>query len=143
MQKAIYINDAKDVQKNIKIYNVEQESFRVLILNQKNLLIKQELIFLGTANNCSIHPRDIFRETIRHNGVGIILVHNHPSGDPTPSDDDKKITDIIVSAGKLLGIEVLDHVILGDNKHFSFVDRGIMPQVLLRKKHDGDDKDEK
>jgi DNA repair protein RadC len=142
MAKEIFINDGADVFKHTKIFEPKQESFMVLILNNRNKLVKQHMVSLGTANNCQIHPRDVFREAIKENAVGIVLAHNHPSGDSTPSEEDKEITKVIASAGKLLGIDVLDHVVIGNDKYFSFVDRGIMPQVILRKKYEGDNEDE-
>jgi len=142
MDEIKYVKDSKDVKRYAKFSTQEQESFVVMLLNAKNKLIDQRLVFLGTVNQCPVHPREIFKEAIRQNASGIILVHNHPSGDPTPSEEDTEVTKTIVSAGEFLGIQVLDHVIVGNKNHYSFVDEGLMTKILSRKKLNGDNKNE-
>lgn len=90
-----------------------QESFQVLSLNTQNRLINRTLVSLGIANSATVHPRETFRQAIIDNAVSIILVHNHPSGDTTPSAEDIKITRQLVEAGRILEINILDHVIIG------------------------------
>lgn len=95
--------------------NKKKEHFYALYLDTKNRIIeKPELISTGTLNSSIVHPREIFKEAIKKSANAIILVHNHPSGDCSPSDEDLQITKKLIDAGKLLGIKVLDHVIIGD-----------------------------
>ncbi len=118
----ITIKNSKDVHKvceDMKL--LEQEHFVILILDTKNKLIKRHLISIGTLNLTVIHPREIFKEAIRESANSIILVHNHPSGDPTPSEADIDITGKLIKAGELLDIKILDHVIIGEGYH-SFTD---------------------
>lgn len=104
--------------------NETQEKFCVLFLNTKNVVIGQKIIFVGTANQSVIHPREIFREAVLHNAVKIICMHNHPSGEVSPSIEDYATTKKLVETGKILNIPVLDHVILGHNKYYSFAEEG-------------------
>lgn len=89
------------------------EAFQVLLLNTRKKLIRVEEISEGTLDTLLVHPRDVFRAAITANAAGIVLVHNHPSGDPTPSDADIKVTRDLIRAGQLLKIEVVDHIIIG------------------------------
>lgn len=93
--------------------NVSQEQFRVLLLDTKHYLLKNELVTVGLLDRSHVHAREVFRRAIRESCSRVILVHNHPSGDPTPSGRDIACTRDLVSAGKIVGIEVLDHVIIG------------------------------
>jgi DNA repair protein RadC len=94
-----------------RAYNVEQ--FQVVLLNTRRRLIRVENISQGTLDTLLVHPREVFKSAIASNASAIVLVHNHPSGDPTPSEADVKVTRDLIRAGQLLKIEVLDHVILG------------------------------
>jgi DNA repair protein RadC len=98
------------------IAHMAQESFHVLALDAKNRLIGRVMTTLGIANSCLVHPREVFRGAILQSACSIVLVHNHPSGDPTPSAEDLSITRQLVEAGKILDIKVLDHVILGPER---------------------------
>lgn len=98
----------------------KKEIFRVIFLNTKNLIISHKDISEGSLNASIVHPREVFVEAIRKNSNKIIVMHNHPSGDPTPSREDHVITKRLVEAGKIIGIEVLDHVIIGDGIYYSF-----------------------
>lgn len=104
----------------------EVEHFDVLILNTKNEIIKKTNISKGTLNASIAHPREIFKEAIRNNANSVILIHNHPSGDPRPSPEDIRITERIIQAGVIIGIRVLDHIVFGDNKYISFKREGIV-----------------
>lgn len=106
--------------------HMEQEELHLMMLNTKNVLIRDSLIFRGTVNLSVASPREIFIEAVRYHAVSIILVHNHPSGDPSPSREDKRLTVQIREAGALLGIRLLDHIIIGDRTYFSFKERGIL-----------------
>lgn len=104
----------------------EQEELHLLMLNTKNALIQESLIFLGTVNASLASPREIFVEAIRCHAVRIVLIHNHPSGDPTPSRADETLTKRVKESGEILGIPLIDHIIIGDNAYFSFRERGII-----------------
>lgn len=99
---------------------VDREHFVVLMLNAKNKVIGINTVSVGTIDTSLIHPRETFKAAILCNASRIILGHNHPSGDPYPSKEDKMITERLKEAGKILGIQVLDHIVIGDKKYFSF-----------------------
>ena len=96
-----------------KLSDLKQEVFVVLYLDTKNHVLKEEIVTKGTLDASLIHPREVFRGAIKESAHAIIVVHNHPSGDPTPSEEDKRITEKLFDAGELLNIELLDHVIVG------------------------------
>ncbi|NLK44482.1 MAG: DNA repair protein RadC [Tissierellia bacterium] len=105
---------------------LQKEHFRVVLLDTKNQIIVAEEISVGTLNASIVHPRDVFKAAIKRNANSIILIHNHPSGDPTPSNEDINITNRLLEAGNLIGIRVLDHIIIGDNKYISFKEKNII-----------------
>ena len=105
---------------------LQKEHFRIIILDTKNQIIVTEEISVGTLNASIVHPRDVFNIAIKRNASSIILIHNHPSGDPTPSKEDKNITKRLIETGRITGIEVLDHIIIGDNKFLSFRHENLM-----------------
>ena len=105
---------------------LKKEYFKVAILDTKNQIITIESISIGNLNSSIVHPREVFNAAIRRSGNSIILIHNHPSGDPTPSREDINITNRIIEAGNIIGIKVLDHIIIGDNKYISFKERNII-----------------
>lgn len=104
----------------------EQENLKMLILNTKNVLIKDVDVSKGTVNASLATPRELFIEALRYRGAGILLIHNHPSGDPEPSREDCMFTKRVEEAGKLMGIPLLDHIIIGDSSYVSLKERGIM-----------------
>ena len=105
---------------------LEQEAFRVLLLNQRNHLLRQQQIALGTVHRCLVSTQDVFAPVLREKATGLILAHNHPSGDPEPSDEDRQLTQRLQQAAKLLGIRLLDHIVVGHGCYVSFADRGWM-----------------
>ena len=102
----------------------KQELFKVVLLDAKNIIVKETTVSEGTLTLSIVHPREVFTLAIRESAAGVIFLHNHPSGDPTPSPEDRRLTDRLAAAGKLLGISVLDHVIIGDGRYVSFADEG-------------------
>lgn len=102
-----------------------KEQFRGLYLNTRNRLIHDEVISMGSLNLSVVHPREVFRPAVEYGAAAVILAHNHPSGDPEPSADDIKITKQLVEAGRLMEIEVLDHLIIGEEKFVSLKEKGI------------------
>lgn len=103
-----------------------KEYFKIILLNTKNQIISLEDISMGSLNSSIVHPREIFNVSIKKSAAAIILVHNHPSGDPHPSREDLEVTTRLVDAGKILGISVLDHIIVGEKKYFSFKEKGLL-----------------
>ena len=97
-----------------------KEHFLVVLLNSKNKVLDIEQISEGSLNSSVVHPREVFAPAVLHHAAAILTAHNHPSGDPTPSKEDKDLTNTLVQAGKYMGIPVLDHIIIGDAKYFSF-----------------------
>lgn len=106
--------------------DLRKEVFKVLLLNRANRLIKEVPISEGTLDASVVHPRDVFREALLEPAGGIILVHNHPSGNPSPSEEDLRITKQLVEAGRLLGIKVYDHIILAGESYRSLADEGLI-----------------
>ncbi|WP_258360963.1 RadC family protein [Moorella sulfitireducens] len=105
---------------------LDRENFRTISLNTKNQVIGIDSVSVGSLNSSPAHPREVFKDPIRRSAAAIILVHNHPSGDPTPSQDDLAVTRRLVEAGQILGIEVLDHLIIGDGRFTSFKERNLL-----------------
>lgn len=103
-----------------------KEHFKLILLNTRNKVIGISTVSIGTLNSNLVHPREVFKEAISHSSAGVILVHNHPSGDPEPSEDDLTITKRLVEAGKILGIEVVDHIIIAKNNYFSFKEKRLI-----------------
>ena len=95
------------------IANLAQETFHVLVLDAKNGLLNRHMVTVGLVDASLVHPREVFRPAIADGGAAVVLVHNHPSGDPSPSAEDVRITKQLIEAGKILDIKVLDHTIIG------------------------------
>ena len=106
--------------------NLKKENFLCLLLDGKNRIINQFKISEGSLSSSIVHPREALRPAIREAAASIIFIHNHPTGDPTPSSDDIAITKRLVESSKIVGIKVLDHIIIGDNKHFSFSSENLL-----------------
>ena len=111
----------------VRLGSVYQEMFFTLILDNKHRLIEERLITVGTLNQSLVHPREIFAPAIEKRAAAIICIHNHPSGDPKPSQQDIQITKQLVDVGNLVGIRPLDHIIVGTDTYYSFMDESIMP----------------
>jgi DNA repair protein RadC len=107
--------------------DLRKEVFKILLLNRANRLMKEVLVSEGTLDASIVHPRDVFREAIVESAAGVILIHNHPSGNPSPSDEDLRITRQLAEAGRLMGIRVYDHIILAGESWRSLADEGLIP----------------
>ena len=105
---------------------LEQEHFRVMTLNTKKEINFIREISKGTINMTIVHAREVFRAAISDNAHSIILLHNHPTGDPSPSKEDIGLTKNLMEASKIIGIDILDHIIIGDNRYFSFLEEGLL-----------------
>jgi DNA repair protein RadC len=104
--------------------DLKHELFKVVLLDAKHTLLKEVTVSEGSLTLSIVHPREVFALAVRESAAGVIFVHNHPSGDPTPSPEDRQLTDRLVAAGQLLGIRVLDHLVIGDGRYVSFADEG-------------------
>ena len=120
------IRSPADVQRHFRgrLRDLRRESFHVLLLDGRHRLIATREVSVGTLTASLVHPREVFRDAIRNAASALVLVHNHPSGDPSPSAEDRSVTERLRSAGLLLGIRVLDHVIVADSGYFSFREAG-------------------
>jgi DNA repair protein RadC len=110
-----------------KLRDQKKELFYAVLLDSKNRIIREELISIGSLNFSIVHPREVFIPAIREAAASVLLLHNHPSGDPTPSKEDIGITHRLLEVGKIVGIEVLDHVIVGNGCYISFVEQNLIP----------------
>ena len=110
----------------LEMKDLVQEHLIVLFLNSKNEIIKKKTLFIGSLNQSVAHPREIFKYAVKYSSARIIIIHNHPSGDPQPSKQDLGFTDRIMACGDLMGIEVLDHLIIGENSYTSLKERDIL-----------------
>lgn len=103
-----------------------KEKFLIVCLNSANKIIRYEVISIGSLNSSVVHPREVFKAAIDNNSASIILIHNHPSGNPEPSNEDISITKKIVESGKIMDIPVFDHIIIAGNKYTSFVEKRLI-----------------
>ncbi len=106
----------------------QQEEFAVLLLDGRNRVIRESIISQGTLNASLVHPREVFRSAVREAAASLVLVHNHPSGDPAPSAEDRRVTRRLVEAGKVVGIRIVDHVVVADQGYYSFREEGGLPE---------------
>jgi DNA repair protein RadC len=109
-----------------RLRDLEVEEFHIVIVTTQREVLREVLITRGTLNGSLVHPREVFRPAIAEAAAGVFLVHNHPSGDPTPSPEDRVVTAELVAAGRLLGIPVLDHVIVAGDRWMSFATQGLL-----------------
>lgn len=124
----VFIRSPRDVANLLmnEMRYLKKEYFRTIQLNVKNQVLAVEDISVGSLNSSIVHPREVFKGPIRRSSAAIILIHNHPSGDPSPSREDIEVTRRLYEAGKLLGIDVLDHIIIGDGIYTSLKEKGII-----------------
>ena len=111
--------------------DLKKEVFKVIYLNSQNQIIDTADLFEGTVNSSVISPREVMEGAIKHNAASLIFVHNHPAGNPEPSGNDKEVTRDLVYAGSIMRIRVLDHIIIGSNRYFSFASEGLIEEYEL------------
>ncbi len=109
----------------LEMGGLEQENLRTLLLDTKNRVLASPTVYVGNVNSSIVRVSEIFRDAVRENATALIMAHNHPSGDPTPSPEDVQVTRSVVEAGMLLGIEVLDHIVIGHQRFISLKERGL------------------
>ena len=126
--KKVLLNDSKLVYNLLhdELYDKKQEYFIVLYLDNKKYLIAKKVLFIGTINYSTVHPREIFKYAYLYSSSSIILVHNHPSGDVLPSKNDINLTKTLIEIGKLNNIPIIDHIIIGNNNYYSFYLEGML-----------------
>ncbi|MBD3107836.1 DNA repair protein RadC [Bacillus sp. AGMB 02131] len=105
---------------------LSQEHFVCVYLNTKNQVLHKQTVFIGSLNSSIVHPREVFKEAFRRSAASIICAHNHPSGDPTPSKEDIDVTKRLIECGRLIGIDILDHLIIGEKKYVSLKEKGYL-----------------
>ena len=110
----------------LRLRDLRQEEFHVLLLSTQNAVIRELMVTRGTLDASVVHPREVFAPALAEAAAAVILVHNHPSGDPTPSPADREVTRQLVDAGRVLGIPVRDHVVVGNGRYASFLDLGLI-----------------
>ena len=121
------IRSTKDIiAQSVYLRDKTREHLMTIYLNARNEMVYKKPMFIGTLNASLVHPREIFAEALKQNAASVILVHNHPSGDSEPSEDDLEITKRIQKTGKIMGIDVLDHIIITKTKTFSFKDKKLI-----------------
>ncbi len=113
-----------------RFFTANKEHFFSLHLNSKNQLIREVLISIGSLSTSVVHPREVFAPAVRDSTAALIFIHNHPSGDPAPSREDRDCTQRLIHAGRILGIRVLDHIVLGYDDYYSFADAGLLNDEL-------------
>lgn len=111
---------------HLEMRDLRYEEFRVLLLNTQWELMRTVKVAQGTVDGCNVHVRDVFGAALRENAQSVVVVHNHPSGEPTPSLDDKVVTKRLESASKVLGVNLLDHIIIGEGRYASFCEEGLL-----------------
>ncbi|API90674.1 MULTISPECIES: RadC family protein [Virgibacillus] len=109
-----------------ELRSLNQEHFVALFLNTKNQIIHRQTIFIGSLNASIVHPREVYREAVKRSAASVIVAHNHPSGDPTPSQEDIYVTRRLVESGKMIGIELIDHLIIGNRNYVSLKEKGYL-----------------
>jgi DNA repair protein RadC len=114
--------------------DLKREVFKVLLLNRKNEFIMDQDVFLGSLTGSAVYPREVMSLALEQKAASLVFVHNHPSGDPTPSPEDRELTRSLVWSSRLLTIQVLDHIIIGNNRYYSFADEGLIN--LFMKEYD-------
>jgi DNA repair protein RadC len=107
-----------------RLRDLRHELFLIVLLDAKHAIIRDQTVSKGSLTLSIVHPREVFNLAVKESAAAVIFVHNHPSGDPQPSPEDRVLTTRLVQAGEVLGIPVLDHLIVGDGRYVSFADRG-------------------
>ena len=115
----------------LSMRGLKKEVFKVLYLNSQNQIIETVNLFEGTVDSSAVSLREVMEGAIKHNAVSLIFVHNHPSGNPEPSTSDRELTRDVVYSGKIMRIKILDHIVIGDNRYFSFAGEGLIEEYEM------------
>ena len=127
-RNTLFLSSSKAVYEYLfhSLRDMKREIFKVLFLNRKNELMFDQDVFSGGLTGSAVYPAEIMKIALQNNAAGLVFVHNHPSGDPKPSEEDKKLTRKLVWASRMLSIQVLDHIVIGHNVYYSFADEGLI-----------------
>jgi DNA repair protein RadC len=127
-KEAVFLTSPESIYRFIRydVVHLKQEHFIALFFTTKGELIKHETLFVGTLNTAVVHPRVLFKKAVMVSAASFVVCHNHPSGDPTPSKQDIAVTNTIKKTAKVMDIQFMDHVIIGQNKYFSFKEKGLL-----------------
>ncbi|MDP5276189.1 RadC family protein [Chengkuizengella axinellae] len=127
-KEKVKINNPEDASRVLmeELRYLKKEFFGLLLLDSKNMVIAKKRVSIGCLNSAIVHPREVFIEAIKRSAASIVCFHNHPSGDPTPSPEDVQLTNRLKDAGKVIGIEILDHIIIGDGVFCSLKERNLI-----------------
>lgn len=130
---SIFLNSSKAVYDFLfhSMRDLKREIFKVILLNRKNELILDQDVFLGSLTGSAVYPREVMTLALEYKAASLVFVHNHPSGDPSPSPEDRDLTRSLVWCSKLLMIQVLDHIIIGNNTYYSFADEGLINHFIM------------
>lgn len=122
------VESSDDVYKIVhpRLRDLGREVFKVLLLTSRNTIILEKTIFEGSLTESLVSPREIIKEAINHSAASVVFIHNHPSGNPAPSEEDKRVTHRLKTACEAIGVVVLDHIIIGNSSYFSFADSGLI-----------------
>ncbi|WP_455378515.1 RadC family protein [Petrachloros mirabilis] len=131
LSKGTKISSSRDLFNHYhpSLRDLRHEIFKVVLLDAKHSIIRDATVSEGSLTLSIVHPREVFTMAVRESAAAVIFLHNHPSGDPTPSREDRLLTARLVSAGEVLGIRVLDHIVVGDGRYFSFADQGLLSEI--------------
>ncbi|MBI5194277.1 MAG: DNA repair protein RadC [Nitrospirae bacterium] len=127
-RRVISSKDIYDVYRHYiqHFHGLKKEIFRLVMLDGKNRIFSDYVVSEGCLTSSIVHPREVYIQAIKNSAASVIFLHNHPSGDPTPSPEDIEITKRLIAAGELIGIKVLDHIIMGEGEYLSFADKGLL-----------------
>ncbi|MEY4829673.1 MAG: hypothetical protein RLZZ562_1469 [Planctomycetota bacterium] len=131
MRPGSAVRSGRDVATVVResVRGARRETFFALLLDARRRILSMRVVSQGSADSALVHPREVFSPAVREGASAIVVAHNHPSGDPTPSPEDRAVTERLRRAGQLLGIELLDHVVVGDDRCFSFAEESFLPIV--------------
>jgi DNA repair protein RadC len=134
LKKGIKIRGSLDVYRHYLplLRDQKREVFLALLLDSKHRVLKELIVSTGSVNLSIVHPREVFNPAVRESAAAVIVLHNHPSGDPAPSREDRELTSRLVKAGEIMGIALLDHLIIGDGQYVSFAEQGFLAQPKVR-----------
>ncbi len=128
LEKTVKVGSPSDLAEIMipELKGLDREHFKAVLLNTKNVIVRIVTVAIGSLNAALVHPRETFKTAVSSSAASLILVHNHPTGDPEPSREDEELTKRFAEAGRLLGIELLDHIIIGDGRFVSLRERGLI-----------------
>ena len=128
LEPGVLLRSGRDVFNHyrMRLREVKQEQFLVVLLDSRSRFLAEVMVSKGTLNSSPVHPREVFNPAVRESAAAVMIAHNHPSGDPTPSKDDIRVTRRLMEAGKVIGIPLVDHIIIAGDEYISFVESNLL-----------------